>query len=80
MWSVIPEDWVHPGAAIVVQRVLDQVQNGSIIVLHDGYYGGRDVAETVDRLIPALLDRGYEFVTVNQLWATVGIDRRPSIS
>lgn len=80
MWSVIPEDWVHPGAAIVVQRVLDQVQNGSIIVLHDGCYGGRDVAETVDRLVPALLDRGYEFVTVNQLWATVRIDRRSSIS
>lgn len=71
MWSVIPEDWVQPGVEIVVQRVLDHVQNGSIIVLHDGYYGGRDVAETVDRLIPALLDRGYEFVTVDQLWADV---------
>lgn len=71
MWSVIPEDWVHPGIETVVQRVLDQVQNGSIIVLHDGYYGGRDVAETVDWLIPALLDRGYEFVTINQLWADV---------
>jgi peptidoglycan/xylan/chitin deacetylase (PgdA/CDA1 family) len=80
MWSVIPEDWVHPGAAIVVQRVLDQVQNGSIIVLHDGCYGGRDVAETVDRLIPALLNQEYEFVTINQLWTTVSIDSRSSIS
>ncbi len=68
MWSVIPEDWVQPGVAIVVQRVLDQVQNGSIIVLHDGYCGGEDVAEIVDHLIPALRNRGYEFVTVNQLW------------
>ncbi len=79
MWSVIPEDWVQPGVAIVVQRVLDQVQNGSIIVLHDGYCGGQDVAETVDRLIPPLLDRGYEFVTVNQLWADLIGDWRSSI-
>jgi peptidoglycan/xylan/chitin deacetylase (PgdA/CDA1 family) len=70
MWSVVPEDWVHPGVSTVVQRVLDQVQNGSVIVLHDGYYGGRDVAETVDRLIPALCDRGYQFATIDQLWST----------
>lgn len=80
MWSVIPEDWVQPGVAIVVQRVLDHVQNGSIIVLHDGYYGGHDVAETVDRLIPELLDRGYELVTINQLWADMTDDCQPLIS
>jgi peptidoglycan/xylan/chitin deacetylase (PgdA/CDA1 family) len=71
MWSVVPEDWVRPGVSVVVKRILDQVQNGSIIVLHDGYYGGQDVSETVDRLIPALLDRGYEFVTIDRLWSDV---------
>lgn len=69
MWSVVPEDWVHPGISTVVQRVLDQVQNGSVIVLHDGYYGGRDVAETVDRLIITLQARGYQFGTIADLWS-----------
>ncbi|MBD2090328.1 polysaccharide deacetylase family protein [Microcoleus sp. FACHB-1515] len=68
MWSVVPEDWVRPGVDKVVQRVLAQVCNGAHIVLHDGYCGGEDVAETVDRLIPCLLDRGYEFVTIDELW------------
>jgi len=68
MWSVVPEDWERPGVNVVVQRVLRQVQNGSLIVLHDGYYGGQDVAETTAQLIPQLLQQGYHFVTIDQLW------------
>lgn len=68
MWSVVPEDWVRPGISLVVQRVLQQVQNGSLIVLHDGYSGGQDVAQTAEQLIPLLLQQGYQFVTIDQLW------------
>lgn len=71
MWSIIPEDWACPGAAVVVQRVLDYVQNGSIIVLHDGAGGGKDVAETVDRLVPKLLQKGYHFSTIDQIWSAL---------
>jgi peptidoglycan/xylan/chitin deacetylase (PgdA/CDA1 family) len=68
MWSVVPEDWLRPGVQAAVQRVMQQTQNGSVIVLHDGYFGGEDVAETADRLIPTLLEQGYSFVTIDQLW------------
>ena len=68
MWSVVPEDWVRPGVSVVVQRVLQQVNNGSLIVLHDGACGGQDVAATVQNLVPQLLQRGYRFVTVDTLW------------
>lgn len=68
MWSIVPEDWVNPGVSTVVDRVLQQVKNGSIIVLHDGDYGGENVAQIVDRLIPALLTKGYSFVLIDQLW------------
>ncbi|MBD2596397.1 polysaccharide deacetylase family protein [Nostoc spongiaeforme FACHB-130] len=68
MWSVVPEDWVRPGITTVVQRVLQQVQNGSLIVLHDGVCGGQDVAATIEILIPQLLQQGYQFVTVDNLW------------
>lgn len=68
MWSVVPEDWESPGIEVVLQRVLRQVRNGSLIVLHDGYYGGQDVAQTTELLIPQLLKQGYHFVTVDQLW------------
>jgi peptidoglycan/xylan/chitin deacetylase (PgdA/CDA1 family) len=68
MWSVVPEDWVLPGVSPVCQRVLAQVQNGSIIVLHDGYTGGQDAAQITDRLIPQLLARGYNFVALDRFW------------
>ncbi len=67
MWSVVPEDWVRPGVSIVVERVLQQVQNGSLIVLHDGFHGGQDVAATTRQLVPRLLQQGYQFVTVDTL-------------
>ncbi|MBD1850790.1 polysaccharide deacetylase family protein [Leptolyngbya sp. FACHB-711] len=68
MWSVVPEDWTRPGVSIAAQRVLTQSRNGSVIVLHDGYTGGEDAAATVDYFIPQLLDRGYQFVTIDRLW------------
>lgn len=71
MWSVVPEDWVRPGVETVVQRVLSQTQNGSVIVLHDGYCGGEDVAATAAKIIPRLLEQGYQFVTIDQLWQQV---------
>lgn len=74
MWSVVPEDWTHPGPTVVQRRVLDQVQNGSLIVLHDGPCGGRDVVKTVAQLIPALRDRGWRFVTVDRLWDSIEQD------
>ncbi|NEP10506.1 MAG: polysaccharide deacetylase family protein [Symploca sp. SIO2C1] len=68
MWSVVPEDWECPGISVVVKRILRQVQSGSLIVLHDGNYGGQDVAQTTAKLVPELLGQGYHFVTIDQLW------------
>lgn len=68
MWSVVPEDWVRPGVSVVVNRVVKQTYNGSIIVLHDGYYGGQDVAKTVADIIPILLNKNYKFISIEQMW------------
>ncbi|MBW4656171.1 MAG: polysaccharide deacetylase family protein [Kaiparowitsia implicata GSE-PSE-MK54-09C] len=68
MWSVVPEDWVRPGIEVVVGRVMSQVCDGSLIVLHDGYCGGEDVRAIAARIIPLLKAQGYEFVTIDELW------------
>jgi peptidoglycan/xylan/chitin deacetylase (PgdA/CDA1 family) len=68
MWSVVPEDWTSPGISTVVERVMKQVKNGSIIVLHDGIHGGQDVAAITAQLIPRLLEQDYRFVTIETLW------------
>ena len=85
MWSVpLPKDWEQPGDATIARRVIDNVSDGSIIVLHDGNRGllcGRDPrvpARECDReqevgatreIVEALRARGYRFVTIPQLIA-----------
>jgi peptidoglycan/xylan/chitin deacetylase (PgdA/CDA1 family) len=71
MWSVVPEDWVSPGVEVVVQRVLQHVAPGALIVLHDGTCGGENVAQIARQLIPLLQQQGYKFVTVEELWQSV---------
>ncbi|MFS8904360.1 polysaccharide deacetylase family protein [Synechococcus sp. H60.4] len=64
MWSVVPEDWLEPPVALVVERVLAQVRPGSLIVLHDGAQGGSQVAKVTRHLIPALREEGFDFVSL----------------
>ena len=70
MWTVVPVDWVRPGISVVVNRVVQQTSNGSIIVLHDGCSGGQDVAKSVAEIIPILLEKNYKFITIDQMWET----------
>jgi peptidoglycan-N-acetylglucosamine deacetylase len=74
MWSVpLPRDWERPSPRVIADRVLNHVENGSIIVLHDGNKGrGGDRSATVEAtklLVTDLRARGYKFVTVPQLIA-----------
>lgn len=71
-WSVIPRDWTNPGVETIVQRVLENVQPGAIVLLHDGDSPAKKSsrAQTVAAL-PLIIDglraQGYRFVTVQQL-------------
>jgi peptidoglycan/xylan/chitin deacetylase (PgdA/CDA1 family) len=71
MWTVIGYDWSLKADAVVA-RLASRVARGAILCLHDG----RELSvrpdigvtgETVRRLVPLLLDRGYQFETVSRL-------------
>lgn len=67
MWSVVPEDYNKPGSIVITSRVLQQAENGAIILLHDG---GGDRTQTVQALGPiieGLQQKGYQLVTVPEL-------------
>lgn len=60
-WDVDPRDWERTEPEQVVRAVVDSVEPGSIVVLHDGD-GDRSVTvAALDPLIEALRDAGYEF-------------------
>lgn len=68
-WSVDPRDWATHDKTSVVRQVVDAVQDGDIILLHDMSDSSVDAAlEIVD----TLRAQGYRFVTVTQLSALRG--------
>ncbi len=64
LWDVDPMDWATADADTVVQRVLDNTEEGSIILLHDASASSVQAAFTI---IDTLEKQGYEFVTVEEL-------------
>lgn len=66
-WDVDPSDWANPGTSVIVQRVLAQVQPGSIIISHDGGGPREETLAAYPTIIRALKQRGYRFETVPQL-------------
>lgn len=71
LWSIDTRDWESRDAAAVIDEVLDQVQDGDIVLMHD-LYGS--TAEACKTIIPELIARGYQLVTVSQLAQAKGID------
>lgn len=68
LWSIDTRDWSHPAVDAIVSGVVNKVRSGDIILMHD-FIGGAPspTPEAVKRIIPKLLDMGYEFVTVSEL-------------
>ncbi len=71
MWTAIGYDW-SLRVEEVVARMAAAASNGAILCLHDGRElcekpDVRTTVETVRRLVPLLLDRGYKFETVSRL-------------
>jgi cellulose synthase/poly-beta-1,6-N-acetylglucosamine synthase-like glycosyltransferase/peptidoglycan/xylan/chitin deacetylase (PgdA/CDA1 family) len=74
-------DWARPGVDAIVRNATPKGDAGAIVLLHDA---GGDRAQTVaalDRLIPAMRDRGYRFTTVSgALGDAVGPVNQPARS
>jgi peptidoglycan/xylan/chitin deacetylase (PgdA/CDA1 family) len=61
-WSVDIADSAGPGARANVDSVLDRVEPGAVILLHDGGSGRSTTVAVLDILIRELHRAGYEFV------------------
>ena len=70
LWSVDPEDWSDRDTGRQVSVILDKVQDGDIILLHDIYPASVDTALQV---VDTLMAQGYKFVTVEELFALQGV-------
>lgn len=64
LWSIDTLDWKTKDASATISAVLDNVKDGDIILMHDLYDATADASEV---LIPELVKRGYQLVTVSEL-------------
>ena len=67
LWSVDTRDWAHTPTAQIVRHVLSTVQDGDIILFHDYVVGSSPTPNALRQLLPALLARGFQPVTITEL-------------
>ena len=64
MWSIDTRDWQTRNTSKTVQSVMNNVKDGDIVLMHDIYDATASAAE---QIIPALVKKGYQLVTVSEL-------------
>lgn len=67
LWSLDTLDWSHTSAKQMSKNILKNVKDGDIILFHDYVSGEYNTPDALEIIIPILLEKGYEFVTVSEL-------------
>lgn len=75
-WSVDPRDWCNHDAAAVEATVVDSVQDGDVILLHDMCDCSVDAALAI---VDRLRQQGFRFVTVSELAKIKGVEPQPGV-
>ena len=64
LWTIDTLDWQRPGADRIYRRVVNEVERGSIVLLHDGGGVRTQTVAALPRILRALKDDGYRFGTL----------------
>ena len=67
LWSIDTRDWAHTPSSEIAKNVLGNARGGDIILMHDYVSGQNQTLGALRLIIPELLERGFEFVTVSEL-------------
>lgn len=70
-WSVDTLDWKSKNADAVYNEIMKDVGDGHIILCHDLH---KTTVDAMERVVPALIEKGYQLVTVTELLTARGGD------
>lgn len=76
-WNLDTEDWRTKDVQSNISVVLDRVQDGDIILMHDIW---ETTKESVKTIIPELVKRGFQLVTVSELASAKGVNMENGIT
>lgn len=68
-WNIDTLDWKTRNADTTVNTILSQVKDGDIILMHELY---SQTADATERIVPELVNRGFQLVTVSEMAAAKG--------
>lgn len=63
-WNIDPKDWECQDTGMIIDRVMKDVKENGIILMHDGY---ESTVEATRQIIPLLREKGYTIVPVEEL-------------
>lgn len=69
-WTDAAKDYLNQSPNWIADRIMDRVENGSIILLHQDT---PDTAQALPSIITKLKAQGYQFVTINTMLAHLGV-------
>ncbi len=72
-WSVDTLDWKNRNAKSIVKIIKTNVEDGSIILMHDLY---KSTGEATATIVPWLIKNGYQIVTVSEMMAYEGVNMK----
>ena len=64
LWNIDTEDWRYKNTDRIIDTVLTNLTDGSVILMHDSY---NTTVEAVEKLLPILYAKGYQVVSVSEL-------------
>lgn len=73
-WSVDTLDWKTRNKTSVANVIMNQADSGEIVLCHDLYYS---TAESMKTVVPQLVAKGYDLVTVTELLESEGGKAQP---
>ena len=73
-WNQDPFDWRTTDEDEIYDSIMEEVRHRSIIVLHDTR---GSTARAMERVIPSLIERGYQLVTVSEMFYYLGEQLEP---
>lgn len=74
LWSIDTLDWKTQSSDSTYNAVMNNVRDGDIILMHDLYSA---TANASTRIIPALVKKGYQLVTIDEMAMIKGVKLKP---
>lgn len=75
-----PSDWERPTSDVILKRIMTELPNGNIILLHDAGGDRTNTVKALPKIIETLQSKGYKFVTIHDLLGKTREAVMPSIN